>query len=79
MAVSPLVFLDISGMPLATGIGLVDSMLDPTGCGPIVIALAAMSWTISGAIVGEFFGCVCTAYTQGGNADQSRQTGSTVE
>ena len=61
LAVPTLVFLDIPGLSLATGIGQVDSMLSSMGGGPIVIVLAAMIWSIPGAIAGFALGSLATA------------------
>lgn len=56
MAVPAIVLLDISGISLATGIRFVDSMLYSMGGGPMVIVLAAMIWSIPGALVGGIVG-----------------------
>lgn len=58
LSVPAIVFLDISGISLATGIRFIDSMLYSMGGGPRVIVLAAMIWSIPGAVVGAVFGCL---------------------
>lgn len=56
LAVLAIVFLDITSISLATGIRFIDSMLYSMGGGPEVIVLAAMIWSIPGAIVGAVAG-----------------------
>lgn len=58
LAVPAIIFLDISSISLATGIRFIDSMLYSIGGGPMVIVLAAMIWSIPGAILGGIIGCV---------------------
>ena len=58
LSVPAIVFLDISGIALATGIRFVDSMLYSMGGGPMVIVVAAMIWSIPGAVAGGILGSV---------------------
>jgi len=61
VAVRPLVFL---GLSLATGLGLVDSMLYSTRVGLIVIVFAAMIWSIPGASPGSVIGFALSAHSE---------------
>lgn len=60
LSVLAIVFLGITGISLATGIRFIDSMLYSMGGGPMVIFLAAIIWSIPGAIAGGIVGCVLT-------------------
>ena len=60
LTVPAVVFLDISGISLTTGLHFIDSMLYSMGSGPMAIILAAMIWSIPGAVVGGIVGCVLT-------------------
>ncbi len=60
LSVLTIVFLGITGISLATGIRFIDSMLYSMGGGPMVIFLAAIIWSIPGAIAGGIVGCVLT-------------------
>jgi hypothetical protein len=58
LSVLGIVFLGITGISLATGIRFIDSMLYSMGGGPMVIVLAAMIWSIPGAVAGGILGSV---------------------
>lgn len=58
LSVLAIVFLGITGISLATGIRFIDSMLYSMGGGPMVIVLAAMIWSVPGAIAGGVLGGV---------------------
>lgn len=62
LSVLAIVFLGFTGISLATGIRFIDSMLYSMGGGPMVIVLAAMIWSIPGAIVGAVFGCLYSLF-----------------
>lgn len=62
LSVPAIVFLDISGISLATGIRFIDSMLYSMGGGPMVIVLAAVIWSMPGAIAGAIVGYVFSMF-----------------
>jgi len=63
LSVLAIVFLGITGISLATGIRFIDSMLYSMGGGPMVIVLAAMIWSIPGAVAGGILGCVLPVHS----------------
>lgn len=58
MSVLAIAFLGINGISLATGIRFIDSMLYSMGGGPMVLVLAAMIWSVPGAMLGAISGSV---------------------
>lgn len=63
LSVLAIVFLGITGISLATGIRFIDSMLYSMGGGPEVIVIAAMIWSIPGAIAGSVLGLLWSLMT----------------
>lgn len=62
LLVLAIVFLGITGISLATGIRFIDSMLYSMGGGPMVIVLAAMVWSVPGAITGGVVGSLLSLF-----------------
>lgn len=63
LSVLAIVFLGITSISLATGIRFIDSTLYSMGGGPMVIVLAAMIWSIPGAIAGSVLGFIWMVMT----------------
>lgn len=62
LSVLAIVFLGFTGISLATGIRFIDSMLYSMGGGPMVIVLAAMIWSVPGAIIGAGLGTLLSLF-----------------